>query len=41
MQTKGKFKELYGKDIGVLLENILGNIKKEELKVKGLAKGNR
>ena len=27
------------KNRGLLLENILGNIKKEELKVKGLTKG--
>ena len=31
----------YKKRIKVLLKNILGNIKKEKLKVKGLIKGDR
>ena len=30
MEIKGKFREFYGKGIGVLLENILGNIKKPD-----------
>ena len=41
MGTRGEFKEFYKKGIEVLLENILGNIEKKELKVKGLAEGDR
>ena len=39
--TKKEFKIFYEKDIGVLLEIILGNIKKERLNLKGLIKGNK
>ena len=34
-------KKLYRKGIGVLSEIILGNIKKERLKIKELVKGNK
>ena len=34
IKTKREFKTFYRKGIEVLLENILGNIKKERLKVK-------
>ena len=36
--TKREFKVFYKKNIKVLLEITLGNIKKERLKVKGLVK---
>ena len=35
------FREFYKKGTGVLLQNILGNIKKKKLKVKGLVKSNK
>ena len=41
IKTKREFKIFYRKGIEVLLKNILGNIKKGELKVKGLTKGNK
>ena len=37
---KREFKIFYKKGKGVLLETILGNIKKERLNLKELAKGN-
>ena len=36
-----EFKIFYKKGIGILLEIILGNIEKEKLKLKKLAKGNK
>ena len=39
--TKREFKIFYKKSIGVLLEIILGNIKKEKLNLKELVKSNR
>ena len=41
MGTRGEFKILYKKGTGILLEIISGNIKKEKLKVKGSAKGDK
>ena len=40
IKTKREFKIFYKKGIGILLEIMLGNIKKEKLEVKKLAKGN-
>ena len=40
IKTRREFKIFYKKDIGVLLEITLGNIKKEGLKTKKLVKGN-
>ena len=40
IRTKRKFKTFYRKGKGVLLEIILGNIKKEKLNLKELVKGN-
>ena len=40
-KTKREFKIFYKKGIGVLLKIILNNIKKEKLKSKELAKGNK
>ena len=40
IKTRREFKTLYGKSKGVLLEIILGNIKKEKLNLKELAKDN-
>ena len=37
--TRREFKIFYRKDTGVLLEIILGNIKKERAKLKELVKG--
>ena len=39
IKTKKEFKTFYRKSMGVLLEIILGNIKKEKLKLKELVKG--
>ena len=41
IKTKREFKIFYKKSIEVLLEIILGNIKKEKLKLKKLTKGNK
>ena len=41
IKTKREFKIFYKKSIGVLLEIILGNIKKEKLNLKELVKDNR
>ena len=41
LKTKREFKIFYKKGTGVLLKFILGNIKKERLKLKELAKGNK
>ena len=41
IKTKREFKTFYKKSIGVLLKIILGNIKKEGLKIKELVKGNK
>ena len=41
IKTKREFRAFYRKSIGVLLEIILGNIKKEKLNLKELVKGNR
>ena len=41
IETRREFKTFYKKSIGVLLKITLGNIKKEELKIKELVKGNR
>ena len=41
MGTRGEFKIFYRKSIGVLLEIISGNIKKERLKAKESAEGNK
>ena len=40
IKTRGEPKIFYGKGIGVLLEIILGNIKKKRLKSKELIKDN-
>ena len=40
IKTKREFKIFYRKGKGVLLEIILGNIKKEKLNLKESAKGN-
>ena len=40
IRTKKEFKTFYRKSKGVLLEVILGNIKKERLNLKELAKSN-
>ena len=40
IETKREFKIFYRKGKGVLLEIILGNIKKEKLNLKELVKGN-
>ena len=40
IETKKKFKIFYRKGKGVLLKIILGNIKKERLNLKELAKSN-
>ena len=39
IKTKREFKTFYRKGKGVLLEIILGNVKKEKLNLKELAKG--
>ena len=39
--TRREFKIFYKKSIGVLLEIISGNIKKEKLNLKELVKGNK
>ena len=41
IRTKKEFKIFYKKGKGVLLKVILGNIKKERLKLKELVKGNK
>ena len=41
IKTKKEFKTFYKKNIGVLLEIILGNIKKEKLNLKELVKNNK
>ena len=41
IRTRREFKIFYRKGIGVLLEIISGNIKKEKLKPKELVKGNK
>ena len=41
IETRRKSKILYRKGTGVLLKNILGNIKKKKLEAKKLAKGNK
>ena len=41
IKTWREFRIFYKKSIGVLLEIILGNIKKEKLNPKELVKGNR
>ena len=41
IKTKKEFKIFYKKGTGVLLEIILGNIKKKKLKLKELDKGNK
>ena len=41
IKARGEFKTFYRKNIGVLLEIILGNIEKKTLKAKGLAEGNK
>ena len=41
IKTRKEFKIFYKKNIEVLLEIILGNIKKEKLNLKELVKGNR
>ena len=41
IETRREFKIFYRKSIKVLLENILGNIKKEGLKANGLVKSNK
>ena len=41
IKTRKEFKIFYKKDTGVLLEIILGNIKKKKLNLKELVKGNR
>ena len=40
IKTRREFKIFYRKGKGVLLETILGNIKKERLNLKELVKGN-
>ena len=41
IKAKREFKIFYKKSIGVLLKITSGNIKKEELKIKELVKGNK
>ena len=41
IKTRREFGTFYRKSIGVLLEIISGNIKKEKLNLKKLVKGNR
>ena len=41
IETRREFGTFYKKNIGVLLEITSGNIKKEKLKLKELAKGNK
>ena len=41
IETKKEFGTFYRKSTGVLLEIILGNIKKERLNLKELVKGDR
>ena len=41
IETRREFKIFYRKGIGVLLETILGNIKKEKLKPKELVKSDK
>ena len=41
IKTRKEFGTFYRKSIGVLLEIILGNIKKEKLNLKELVKGNK
>ena len=41
IRTRREFKIFYKKGIGVLLEIISGNIKKEKLNLKELVKGNK
>ena len=41
MGTRGELKIFYRKGTGILLEITSGNIKKERLKLKELAKGNK
>ena len=41
IKTKREFRTFYRKNITVLLEIILGNIKKEKLNLKELVKGDR
>ena len=41
IRTKREFKIFYKKGIGVLLEIISGNIKKEKLNLKELVKGDK
>ena len=41
IKTRREFKIFYKKDIGVLLEITLGNIKKEKLNLKESVKGNK
>ena len=41
IKTKREFKIFYRKDIGVLSEITLGNIKKEKLNLKELVKDNK
>ena len=41
METRKYFEIFYKKNTGILLKNTSGNIKKEELKIKRLVKGNR
>ena len=41
IKTRREFKTFYKKGIGVLLEIISGNIKKEKLKLKELVKGDK
>ena len=41
IKTQKEFKIFYRKNIGVLLKIILGNIKKEGLKIKKLVKSNK
>ena len=41
IKTKREFKTFYKKSIEVLLEIILGNIKKEKLNLKELVKGDK
>ena len=41
IKTRREFKIFYKKGIGVLLEIILGNIKKEKLNLKELIKSNK
>ena len=41
IKTRKEFKIFYGKNTGILLEIILGNIEKEKSKLKELDKGNK